>query len=180
MRHDNGQIVSWGIANNALAIPPQILGSTAPVFHIVGIDDFTGDQQADILFRHDNGDIALWQVANNALAGVPKVIGSTSTAYHVVSTGDFDGNGAKDILFRGDNGELGAAVTDLLGHRDRVQQQAHLSGRPREHVRGPRRGLPRPDHADPELRQLQGDVRREGQLPADRRLRPAARRRLST
>jgi hypothetical protein len=118
-RNDAGQIVTWGVVNDALAIPPQILGSTAAVYHVVGIDDLTGDHQADILFRHDNGDIALWQVANNQLVNAPKVIGSTSPSYHIVSTADFDGNGAKDILFRGDNGDLVEwllnSAGDLLG-----------------------------------------------------------------
>ena len=73
----NGQPWAPGspVYNNALAAAPKVLGSTSNAFHIVGIDDFTGDHQADILFRHDDGDIALWQVAGNQLVNAPKVIG---------------------------------------------------------------------------------------------------------
>jgi hypothetical protein len=81
----------------------------------VAVDDFTGDGQADILFRHDNDDVAIWRVANNALAGAPTVVGSTSTNYHVVGTGDFDGNGSNDILFRNDDGELAMWLLNSAG-----------------------------------------------------------------
>ena len=92
-----------------------MLGSTAPVYHIVGIDDFTGDGQADILFRHDNGDIALWQVANNQLAVGRRWSARPRRPITSSRTGDFDGNGAKDILFRGDNGELVEWLLDSTG-----------------------------------------------------------------
>jgi hypothetical protein len=83
-----------------------VLGSAPNVYQIVAVADFTGDHQADILFRNiGTGEIAEWQVANNQLLSA-QVVGSTANTYHVVGTGDFDGNGANDILFRHDNGEL--------------------------------------------------------------------------
>jgi serralysin len=76
-----------------------VLGSTSSQYHIVAVDDFTGDGQADILFRHNNGDIAIWRVANNVLAGAPAVVGATSSSYHVVASGDFDGNGTITVTW---------------------------------------------------------------------------------
>ena len=99
----------------------------------MAVDDFTGDQQSDILFRDEtNGDIAIWRVANNALAGVPAVIGSTSQAFHVVAHRRFDGNNSFDILFRNDNGDV--AFASISAHPNEVRftpnsyQKADMSG----------------------------------------------------
>ena len=83
-----------------------MLGSTPSVYHIVGIDDFTGDDQADILFR--NTTPATSRSGRSPTTSWLSAAGGRLdlAAYHVVGTGDFDGNGANDILFRSDNGEL--------------------------------------------------------------------------
>jgi hypothetical protein len=37
---NTGEIATWGVANNALSTVPKVLGSTAPQYHIVAVDDF--------------------------------------------------------------------------------------------------------------------------------------------
>jgi len=84
----DGQIASWQVVTRPRCAP-QLLGSAPSNFQIVAVADFTGDHQADILFRNVNtGEIAEWQVSNNQLGpAAPPHRRSTSTTNHVVGTG---------------------------------------------------------------------------------------------
>jgi hypothetical protein len=70
----------------------------------VGIGDFTGDGQDDLLFQ-TGANIASWRIVNNQITQI-QLLGSKPADYQIVGVDDFTGDHQSDILFRRDNGEI--------------------------------------------------------------------------
>ena len=66
---------------------------------MVGVADFNGDGQGDLLWRDSSGNIAVW-LMNGATVMSSAALGNVPTTWMVVGTRDFDGDGMADILWR--------------------------------------------------------------------------------
>jgi hypothetical protein len=92
-------------------------------WQVVGVGDFNGDKQADILWRHTaTGHNALW-----LMHGLTRTNSKTTltplanTDWAVVGVGDFNANGKADILWR--NTRTGANAIWLMHGRRRTNAQ---------------------------------------------------------
>jgi hypothetical protein len=83
------------------------LGKVGSEWHVVGVGDFNGDGQGDILWRADNGAIATWQM-DHAHIQSNQVIGKVGAEWHVYGTADLDADNKADILFRNSDGSVTA------------------------------------------------------------------------
>ena len=79
---------------------------------IAGVGDFSGDGNADILWRQDStGSLAMWLMNGSTVtsSSTPMFQGqaiSPDASWKVVEIGDFNGDGSSDILWRNDNGSM--------------------------------------------------------------------------
>jgi hypothetical protein len=98
-------------SNGSSFVTQWIDGNTqvAPGWHAIGIGDFNGDTNDDILWRSDAGLLTYWfgTPANN----IGFAHNDTATVFvpidwKVASVGDFNDDGRSDILWRQDTGQL--------------------------------------------------------------------------
>jgi hypothetical protein len=80
------------------------LGSVATVWSVVGIGDFDGNGNLDILWRDTSGNLAIWFLNSSGVVTSSASLGNVPTNWFVAETGDFDGDGKSDILWRDDLG----------------------------------------------------------------------------
>ena len=148
LRNADGTIAFW---NNATGSPRTILGTADPSWDVIGVGDYNGDRNSDILFRHQgDGAIGYWKIYRGAVAGWVPLTTSFGTDWQVVSSrrhADFDGDGRDDILLRKADGTLamllitGATSTSVqpvdLGASDptwTVEGTADLTGDGRDDI----------------------------------------------
>ena len=107
-QNDDGALALWQVAGTNLnAI--NALPNPGPTWHVVGDDDFNGDNVRDVFFQNDNGAVAMWTIASAAtgtVLGMWAGIQNPGPTWHVVGTGDTDGDGNAGILWQNDNGAL--------------------------------------------------------------------------
>jgi Domain of unknown function (DUF4347)/FG-GAP-like repeat len=113
-RNDNGSLALWQMDGTAI-LSGGYLGQTLTVdnnWKIAGVDDFTGDGKADILWRYIDGTVALWQLNdNNTIAA--NVISVIDNTWKIAGTGDYNGDGKADILWR--NNDSSTALWQMNG-----------------------------------------------------------------
>lgn len=97
---------------------------------IAGVDDFDGDQSADILWRDIRGNVVMW-LMNGTTAITKWHISQVWIGWTIAGTGDFNGDNMADILWRDSAGNVsiwsmdGIALSSwrLMGNvRDRTAQ----------------------------------------------------------
>ena len=81
------------------------VGSVPAAWSIVGVADFNGDGQADILWRHTSGAVVAW-LMNGATVASVATVGSASSDWSIVGVADFNGDGKADILWRHASGAV--------------------------------------------------------------------------
>jgi len=107
-QNDNGALALWLMHGTAVG-PMLPLPNPGPAWHVVGDNDFNGDNADDILFRNDDGSLVIWTVALATTGGVSGMYAGTQNpgpTWHVVGTGDIDGDRKAGILWQNDNGAL--------------------------------------------------------------------------
>ena len=98
-------------------------GGAGNDWHIVGIGDFNGDGNDDILWRNDSGVVVEWQMNGSQVLSAQAVSGA-GPDWHIVGTGDFNGDGKSDILWRNDIGQ----VVEWQMNGSQVQSAAYVGG----------------------------------------------------
>ncbi len=109
-QHDNGKLAVWHLNGAAFINSISIRNGQplAPIWRIIGVADFNGDKQGDILMQHVNGRLAVWlmngsdfQSAELLRNGHP--IGS---GWRAAALADLNNDGNIDIVFQHDSGKL--------------------------------------------------------------------------
>ena len=73
---------------------------------VVGIGDFNGDGNSDILLRDNSGNLAVWYIYGHIVLPQSTGLGNIPTTFTVAGTGDFNNDGRSDILWRDSSGNL--------------------------------------------------------------------------
>lgn len=84
---------------------------------MVGVDDFNGDLQMDLIFQHNDGTLAVWLMIGVGLASASLLEPShpDDPQWRLQGVGDFNGDGQVDLAFEHADGTL--AVWFLQGTR---------------------------------------------------------------
>jgi aromatic ring-cleaving dioxygenase len=118
-----GQLVYW-LMNRFSLIQPGFISPSdpgSPLWRVVGLADFNGDGQPDILFQNSStGDLVVWLMNGTDLAEIGVLHPSTPGAgWQAASIIDLNNDGKPDILFQ--NQSTGQIVYWLLNGGDLVQ-----------------------------------------------------------
>jgi serralysin len=111
-----GELSVWFMNGSMIASTADIKFNGASVrpdasWSIVGINDFNGDKDADMLWRNTDGTLVEWGLNGTAIGFTSAltfngVAVNPDASWHVVEIGDFNGDARSDILWRNDNGAL--------------------------------------------------------------------------
>src|SRR5262249_21262336 len=110
-QNDNGALALWQM-NGTTVLNINALPNPGPTWHIVGDNNFGGDNGDDIVFQNDNGALAIWIGISAATGTVAEMSAgfeefqNPGPSWHVVGTGDTTGDGFAGILLQNDNGAL--------------------------------------------------------------------------
>ena len=111
--NSNGETYLWGMNGTTVAAGAPTGAQVGNNWQIMGVGDFDGDGQVDLLWEYNNtanaadplngiSYISLQNGAATAASG-SGVVEQLSTNWQVAGVGDFTGNGISDILFRYEN-----------------------------------------------------------------------------
>jgi hypothetical protein len=102
---ENGQNVLWSMETQHLVARNVVNIVHDLSWKVIGLADFTGDGQDEVLFRHANGDNRVWTMVNGQRVSSDTITGAHSD-WSVAALGDFDADGDADLFWR--NQETGA------------------------------------------------------------------------
>lgn len=72
-----------------------------PAWRIIVAADFTGDAEADLLWRHDRtGDIGIWPMTGGRWNGEYLPVASVPVEWQVAAAADFTGDGSADLVWQ--------------------------------------------------------------------------------
>jgi hypothetical protein len=73
----------------------------------VGVHDFNGDGQTDLLWQHADGRLAVWFMNGTTLTNATYLNPSqVDPSWQIVATADINGDGQTEILWENANGTL--------------------------------------------------------------------------
>jgi hypothetical protein len=80
---------------------PLSNGPPASAAQVVGVGEFTGSEQADILWRdYTSGSNFLWVMQGTNVLGTTNLVKQADVNWQIQGVGDFNGDGVADILWR--------------------------------------------------------------------------------
>ena len=105
LRHSSGQVLAWYLDRDRPKIAAErLIGRLLPQdWNIAGIDDFNGDNQADLLLHNAAADQTLaWFMDNQGNILSETLVGRRfeDNRWSIVATADFTGDGQADWLLR--------------------------------------------------------------------------------
>jgi hypothetical protein len=121
-RNTNGDTAIWLMSatpsGGAQVLSTTELGILPNSWQIVGLRDFNGDGNADLLWSNTNGDTRIW-LMTGAQVSQTTDLGVVPNGWSIVGTGDFNGDGYGDILWRNTNGDT--AIWLMTGTATQMQ-----------------------------------------------------------
>ncbi|ACL61110.1 GDSL-type esterase/lipase family protein [Methylobacterium nodulans] len=115
-RNSNGQLDLWTMNGAQIVSSDYVTLGGAVVapsqeWSIVGVDDFTADGRADILWRNSNGQLDLWtmnsaQIVSSDHVTLNGAVVAPGPEWSVAEMGDYGGDGYADVLWRNRSGQL--------------------------------------------------------------------------
>jgi hypothetical protein len=115
-RNANGTLAYWQMNGTSIGSSDTVNLSGTPLapgasWSIVGESDFSGDGEADLLWRNTSGALSLWTMNGSNVVASQSVIFNGSTlapdaSWTVAAVGDFNGDGMSDMLWRNASGAL--------------------------------------------------------------------------
>jgi len=104
-RDTSGNLALWQVSGSQVAATS--LGAVTSNWRVVGLGDFNGDGNVDILFRDSNsGTVAIWFLNSSAQVQSTASLGAVPNTWSIVQTGDFNGDGKSDILWEDSSDNL--------------------------------------------------------------------------
>ena len=116
LRNTNGSFTDWTMNGSVITASQVLTYQGNPVilpasYSVVGIGDFNGSGEDDVLLRSSNGSFTDWtmngsQIVSSQLLtylGNPVILNSS---WSIAGVGDFTGAGQDDILLRNTNGSF--------------------------------------------------------------------------
>lgn len=115
-RNSSGQLDLWTmdgariVASNSITIGGSLAAPGAD-WSVVGVDDFTGDGKADVLWRNADGHLDLWtmngaQIVRSDHVTSNGTVVAPGSEWWITDVGDFNGDGHADVLWQNTNGSL--------------------------------------------------------------------------
>ena len=99
-RHaENGWNTLWSMESQARVAVNGLKTVSDERWRVVGMADFTGDDQDEVLFRHDNGENRVWTIVDGERIS-SDAITSAHRDWSVVALGDFDADTDADLIWR--------------------------------------------------------------------------------
>ena len=109
-RNSNGTLALWQMNGSSITSSnsPAYQGSAVSPdasWNVAATADFTGDGEAEILWRQNNGSLVLWSMKGSSISSTDTLTYNgkavaPNASWSVAGTGDFDGNGKADLLWR--------------------------------------------------------------------------------
>jgi hypothetical protein len=105
---NNGNVSIWLMNGTTVTnFSTASVGNMPATWSVVGVGDFNGDGNSDILWEDTSGDLAIWEMSGTTILNPnSSSVGNLSTVWAVAETGDFNGDGKSDILWRDTSGDL--------------------------------------------------------------------------
>ncbi|MBW0005827.1 MAG: VCBS repeat-containing protein [Hyphomicrobiales bacterium] len=109
-------LAHWTLNGAQITSAQQVTLGGNPVapnasWNVVGVGDFNGDGQANLLWRNTNGSVIDWTMNGSQITSSQNVtLGGTpvtpDASWNVAGIGDFNGDGKSDVLWQNTNGSL--------------------------------------------------------------------------
>jgi hypothetical protein len=106
-QNDAGQIGMWKMAANGSIANYEYEGFPIAGRNVVGIGDFNGDFDTDVLWRDTANNVGIYYFNGGRIID-STTIGYVDPVWQIQGTGDFDGDGFGDVVLRNtSNGDVG-------------------------------------------------------------------------
>jgi kumamolisin len=92
-----GQRAIW-LLNNGVFQSSMNLSTVDPAWHIVGVGDFLGKGQSDLVWENTSGRHGIW-ILNGGVFQYEIGLPTVGRGWHVVGAGDFNGDGQADLVW---------------------------------------------------------------------------------
>ena len=115
-RGSNGALIGWGMNGNVIASSSFVTSNGTVVapdatFSVVGLSDFSGDGNTDVLWRSTSGALIDWTMNGSVITASANITSNGAlvqpdASFSVAGVCDFNGDGKSDILWRSTSGAL--------------------------------------------------------------------------